>query len=339
MSGYRRNDAGRRTPQVVTGGAGNLSPFPRIRTARSHNGSRGVAFFRVSQGCLRPIDWIQWSSGLEDSPGSVPEAGAVTRRLPGELIVIERVVTPYLVGFALLAATLMVGCQGEDGFSFGAPTVMPDKAAEAKSASCDPCADLPNEQALVRAMLEAVNETRAKHGLRRLRLDPTLTQVADFWACRMIDSGFFNHEDPHDGSNVASRALSFAYAYRKVGENLAAGQASIHEVMADWMLSPIHRANILDPAFTEIGITIKQGGQLGVYWVQEFGRPINADPHGPVDGKPAQSRGGESSDDQPATQPAPGPTPADPANPAGTAPADRDTAESGSQERPDLPNG
>ena len=249
----------------------------------------------------------------------------------------ERVVIPYLVGFALLAATLMVGCQGEDGLSFGAPTAMLDKAAGAKSASCDPCSDLPNEQALVRAMLEAVNETRAKQGLRRLRLEPTLTQVADFWACRMIDSGFFNHEDPHDGSNVASRALSFGYAYRKVGENLAAGQESVHEVMADWMLSPIHRVNIL--AFTEIGITVKQGGELGVYWVQEFGRPISTDPHAPVDGKPAQSHGGESSDDQPATQPAPGSTPADTADTVDAAATDRNMGESESEKRPDLSDG
>ncbi|OQZ06623.1 MAG: hypothetical protein B6D36_04035 [Planctomycetes bacterium UTPLA1] len=39
------------------------------------------------------------------------------------------------------------------------------------------------------------------------------------------------------------------------------------------MASPGHRANILDPDFTEIGLAVKLGGADGPFWVQEFGRP------------------------------------------------------------------
>ena len=93
----------------------------------------------------------------------------------------------------------------------------------------------------------------------------------------MIDGGFFGHVDPADDSTVAERAADFGYAFLKIGENLAAGQRSAEEVVAEWMKSPKHRENMLDPAFVEIGIAVKDGGQYGRYWVQELGRALTLD--------------------------------------------------------------
>jgi uncharacterized protein YkwD len=58
-----------------------------------------------------------------------------------------------------------------------------------------------------------------------------------------------------------------------VGENLAAGQPTPERAFTDWMNSPSHRDNILDPRFTELGVGVRFGGEYGVYWVQEFGLP------------------------------------------------------------------
>lgn len=169
---------------------------------------------------------------------------------------------------------MAVGCEGDGGFPLTPSALVLDKMGAAKPAPQDTCSDLPNGRTVVQALLDAVNAERARHHLRPLRLDTTLTQVAEFYACRMIDGGFFGHEDPFDGSTFDVRDVNFGYAYRKVGENLAVGHDSVRDVVADWMRSPTHRANILDPAFTEIGLAVKRGGEYGVYWVQEFGRPL-----------------------------------------------------------------
>jgi uncharacterized protein YkwD len=171
---------------------------------------------------------------------------------------------------------LWAGCQDDDLFSMSRVGVGPDKSVAAKDSTADCCADVPDGQAVIQAMLTAVNEQRAEHQLPPLRLDPALSHVADFYACRLVEGGFFAHEDPFDSSTVDVRAANFGYAFQKIGENLAAGQRSVEAAMDDWMASPEHRANILDPAYTDIGIGVKLGGECGVYWVQELGRPITA---------------------------------------------------------------
>jgi uncharacterized protein YkwD len=58
-----------------------------------------------------------------------------------------------------------------------------------------------------------------------------------------------------------------------LGENLAGGQTTAASVVADWMDSPGHRDNILDPRWRDMGVGVRTGGHFGVYWVQMFGDP------------------------------------------------------------------
>jgi uncharacterized protein YkwD len=150
-----------------------------------------------------------------------------------------------------------------------------------------PCADPTNREVLIDGLAEAINGERGTRQLPALRLDHTLTQISEFYACRLVDGGFFAHEDPFDGSTVDVRAANFGYAFLKIGENLASGQRSVAEAVAAWMASPAHRANILDPAYTEIGAAVKVGGDAGTYWVLEFGRPITANAEPAEKGTPA----------------------------------------------------
>jgi uncharacterized protein YkwD len=176
-----------------------------------------------------------------------------------------------------LGSTLGAGCDGAADFNLPSSALSLNKTdAAAKSPLQDSATDLPNGAAVEQALIAAVNAERAKYHLRPLRPDPTLDQIADFYACRMIEGGFFSHEDPFDGSTVDVRAANFGYAFRKVGENLAAGHDTVEEVVAHWMRSPGHRANILDPAFMDIGVSVKVGGEYHIYWVEEFGRPLTA---------------------------------------------------------------
>lgn len=138
----------------------------------------------------------------------------------------------------------------------------------------------PREGAFWRSeVLRLVNVERARVGLGPVVQSDTLEAQATQYACELIHYDFFGHENPSTGSTLADRADEFEYEYWALGENLAAGQPTPEKVVADWMLSVHHRENVLNPAFTELGVGVRLGGDYDIYWVQEFGRPRSAGPY------------------------------------------------------------
>ena len=121
-------------------------------------------------------------------------------------------------------------------------------------------------------VVEQTNAERARRGLPPLALDARLAAAAQAHSADMVRRGFFAHESP-DGRQVWDRAVAEGYAYRKVAENIAAGQRTADEVVRGWMESQGHRANILDRDLTQIGVGRAEGGSYGVYWTQVFGTP------------------------------------------------------------------
>ena len=116
----------------------------------------------------------------------------------------------------------------------------------------------PNAQSVV----NQVNRERAKQGLNALRIDPALTAAAQIRAREIVER--FSHTRP-DGtrwSTVSSRAY---------GENIAKGQKTADKVMAAWMSSSGHRANILRASYGSIGVACVKSGNV-YYWVQLFGK-------------------------------------------------------------------
>jgi len=126
---------------------------------------------------------------------------------------------------------------------------------------------------MVDQVLQLVNLERSDAGLPPVVVNPTLEQIADDYACRMIVEGFFGHTEPDTGYGPGDRAVLSKYAFYAIGENLAAGQETPAEAMRVWMESPSHRDIILDEKWTEIGISVRGGGEYSIYWVQEFGTP------------------------------------------------------------------
>jgi uncharacterized protein YkwD len=122
-------------------------------------------------------------------------------------------------------------------------------------------------------VMRLVNQARAQVGAGPVVQNDILERQATEYACQMIQFDFFDHVNPVDGSTLGERASDFGYAFLVVGENLAAGQTTPQQAFQDWMDSPGHRRNILDPRFTELGVGVRTGGTYGVYWVQEFGQP------------------------------------------------------------------
>jgi uncharacterized protein YkwD/stress response protein SCP2 len=126
---------------------------------------------------------------------------------------------------------------------------------------------------LARTAAEVValtNAERARAGLRPLADDPVLARAAQAHSDDMVARAFYSHTAP-DGSEPWDRAAAAGSTRRTIGENIACGQRSPAEVVRGWMDSPGHRANILKPGFTHIGIGFAGGGSAGTYWTQLFG--------------------------------------------------------------------
>ncbi|MGW0830328.1 CAP domain-containing protein [Streptomyces prunicolor] len=119
-------------------------------------------------------------------------------------------------------------------------------------------------------VVELTNAERARAGLRALAVDPLLAAAAQAHSTDMVARAFYSHTSP-DGSQPWDRAAAAGARRRTIGENIACGQRTPAEVVEGWMNSPGHRANILKPDFTHIGIGFAGGGQMGTYWTQLFG--------------------------------------------------------------------
>ncbi|TJY42943.1 SCP-like extracellular [Cohnella pontilimi] len=109
-----------------------------------------------------------------------------------------------------------------------------------------------------------VNQERAKAGLKALKLDSALSNMALVKAKDMKNNNYFSHNSPTYGSPF-DMMKKFGISYGYAGENIAMGQKSPQEVMTAWMNSPGHKANILSQNFSKIGVAYYNGE-----WVQEF---------------------------------------------------------------------
>lgn len=118
-------------------------------------------------------------------------------------------------------------------------------------------------------VIQLTNQERAKNGLKPLAADWQLSRVARYKSADMKDKNYFSHTSPTYGSPF-TMMRNFGIAYRSAGENIAAGQRTPSEVVQSWMNSPGHRKNILNPAYTHIGVGHVTGGSYGHYWTQMF---------------------------------------------------------------------
>lgn len=105
-----------------------------------------------------------------------------------------------------------------------------------------------------------------------LRLNATLQSVASAHAAEMARYSYFSHTG-RDGSTVDSRATLAGYPWRHIGENIAAGQMTADAAVRGWINSPGHCANIMSPAYSEMGaaFVVSPQSSMGVYWAQVFG--------------------------------------------------------------------
>lgn len=143
---------------------------------------------------------------------------------------------------------------------------------------------LPGSEMAGKAILAAVNAARATArtcGSQHFSAAPpvswngALGDAALLHSRDMAEHRYVSHKGK-DGRAAAARALQAGYRWRRIGENIAAGQNSPEEVVAGWLSSPGHCANIMNSGFTEMGAAyaINSARATGrVYWTQVFAAP------------------------------------------------------------------
>jgi uncharacterized protein YkwD len=157
---------------------------------------------------------------------------------------------------------------------------VPPAAAMSAGARSAPAADPGTEGQFI----GRINDLRASKGLRVLQVDGQLTGVARRWTDRMVGNGQISH-NPNLGSEVPG-------GWTKLGENVGVGY-DVDSLMQAFMDSPDHYRNLVDPAWTHLGVGVTLTGDGRIWTTHNF-----------------MANGGASA---PPPQPAPTPTTSPPA--------------------------
>jgi uncharacterized protein YkwD len=180
--------------------------------------------------------------------------------------------SPLLRFVALLSASALAAC------AHGEPAA--PRAPAAATASADATCGLPRFQA---ELLERINQFRAtprRCGARSfaaaepLRWNAPLAQAAARHATDMARSGTLSHTGS-DGRDMDERVEAAGYAWSTVGENVAGGPNTVQAVMAGWQKSEGHCANLMNPAFRDVGVACVPAVQrrpFDTYWAMSLGR-------------------------------------------------------------------
>ena len=124
-------------------------------------------------------------------------------------------------------------------------------------------------------MLRLVNEARQKgrycgptwyKAAPPLKWNDKLEQAAKEHCKDMSDKDHLSHTGS-SGKKVDERIYDQRYFWRACGENVAYGLLYEEEVMKEWLKSPGHCANIMNPAYAEMG-----AWKTGLYWTQVFAK-------------------------------------------------------------------
>jgi uncharacterized protein YkwD len=135
-------------------------------------------------------------------------------------------------------------------------------------------------------LLRLHNEARKEHGLGAFCASERLMNAATAHSKDMLNRDYYDHVAP-DGSTPEQRVRATGYSYSSMAENIhrrslsyapEPTQRDLEQVFEDWMDSPGHRANVLDPDLHELGIGAAYGHYdtevetSGLYTI-DFGTP------------------------------------------------------------------
>ena len=122
--------------------------------------------------------------------------------------------------------------------------------------------------AKAQGLLASMNAARVAEGLSPLEVDETLVAVALSRAQDLVKNDYFAHYGPDGGSafsELAARGVSYALAGENLARNNYLESKTVAAAFEGLMASPGHRANILEPRFTKVGVVAVLDGRMWVY--------------------------------------------------------------------------
>jgi uncharacterized protein YkwD len=165
----------------------------------------------------------------------------------------------------------------------GSGPVRPADAGTCTGADLRPTQE--NIETVRAATLCLIDQERTDHGEAALQPNAHLQQSAQSHTESMVSEDYFEHDGPQ-GDTPLSRMTNAGYIYSshvgyEIGENIGWGTLSLstpRAIVAAWMASPGHRANILDSHFRDTAIGVSAhvpaslgNGQSGGIYTQDFG--------------------------------------------------------------------
>jgi hypothetical protein len=124
-------------------------------------------------------------------------------------------------------------------------------------------------------LINLINHERTAQGVQPLKTDSKLDDAAFLKASDILQKDYFAHFSPQ-GISPWYWIKKAGYNYQFAGENLAIGYTESQETHQSLLNSPTHRANLLSPNYTDVGISVLEGdfnGNKSVVVVQLFGTP------------------------------------------------------------------
>ncbi len=116
---------------------------------------------------------------------------------------------------------------------------------------------------------DLVNGARAEAGLAAVTVVGEINLAAEGHSTDQAKKQKMTHTGSN-GSNAGQRIDGHGFAWSTWAENVAAGQAGCSAVVNAWMNSEGHRANILNPAMTSIGVGAATGANGVIYWTMDL---------------------------------------------------------------------
>ncbi len=137
-------------------------------------------------------------------------------------------------------------------------------------------------------MVKLVNEERRKLGLSPLATDSQLSDIARSHSAEMRDKNYFSHDSPtpalhepmdryravvNDTPRIVAENIYRVYTYGSADARRSVSEADVRAGHDALMKSPGHRANILEPRVTRLGIGIVANAKGDMWITQMFAKP------------------------------------------------------------------
>lgn len=161
-----------------------------------------------------------------------------------------------------------------------APDVAPPPESAASVAGTHATCNLTDFRAQALARVNSYRAAGATCGAQgsfpavpALAWNDALTQASLVHSQDMVVLNFFSHTGTN-GSSAGQRATAAGYVWSTWGENIAAGQPTVDSVMAAWLASPGHCANLMNAGFRDIGLACVSGtanNNYRTYWTMTLG--------------------------------------------------------------------